>query len=207
MARKRSFLLRRASSARAAVFSRISKNPTTNRILRIPTRHPPPPCCSMGGTPISRNAVRRRARRRQPSCERRLVRPPLPPVALVSTWRQKAPQRHLREIEPNHQAAQRQIQRGRRRTLAAASTSELLLGLMLLLKLLLLELLLLELLLLGLLLLLETDCRDRPRRTGAPTPQRTPGSSHRTAINSRGVFSSVFGVFSKRSQRTVFYVF
>ena len=104
-----------------------------------------------------------------------VVRPPLPPVALVSTWRQTAPQRHLREIESNHQAAQRQIQRGRRRTLATACTSELLLELMLLLELLLLELLLLELLLLGL-LLLETDHEERelPRRSvrlGARTAQ------------------------------------
>ena len=106
-----------------------------------------------------------------------VVRPPLPPVALVSTWRQTAPQRHLREIESNHQAAQRQIQRGRRRTLATACTSELLLELMLLLELLLLELLLLELLLLLLgLLLLETDHEERelPRRSvrlGARTAQ------------------------------------
>jgi len=98
-------------------------------------------------------------------------------VALVSTWRQTAPQRHLREIESNHQAAQRQIQRGRRRTLATACTSELLLELMLLLELLLLELLLLELLLLLLeLLLLETDHEERelPRRSvrlGARTAQ------------------------------------
>ena len=96
-----------------------------------------------------------------------VVRPPLPPVALVSTWRQTAPQRHLREIEPNHQAAQRKIQRGRRRTLATAFTSELLLELMLLLELLLLELL----------LLLETDHEE------APTPQPS---------TSRGVFFSVF---------------
>ena len=104
-----------------------------------------------------------------------VVRPPPPPVALVSTWRQTAPQRHLREIESNHQAAQRQIQRGRRRTLATACTSELLLELMLLLELLLLELLLLELLLLEL-LLLETDHEERelPRRSvrlGARTAQ------------------------------------
>ena len=126
-----------------------------------------------------------------------VVRPPLPPVALVSTWRQTAPQRHLREIEPNHQAAQRQIQRGRRRTLAAACTSELLLELVLLLELLLLELLLLELLLLGL-LLLETD---HVRRTGAPTPKCASGSSYRTAIKSRGVFSSVFGRIFKKVTR------
>ena len=62
----------------------------------------------------------------------------------------------------NHQAAQRQIQRGRRRTLATACTSELLLELVLLLELLLLELLLLELLLLELLLLglLLLETRD-----------------------------------------------
>ena len=130
----------------------------------------------MGGTPISSSAVRRRARRRQPSFE--LRGPPASPPrsrALVLTWRETAPQRHLREIESNHQAAQRQIQRGRRRTLATACTSELLLELMLLLELLLLELLLLELLLLEL-LLLETDHEERelPRRSvrlGARTAQ------------------------------------
>ena len=134
----------------------------------------------MGGTPISSSAVRRRARRRQPSCE--LRGPPASPPgrARLDTWRETAPQRHLREIESNHQAAQRQIQRGRRRTLATACTSELLLELMLLLELLLLELLLLELLLLELLLLglllLETDHEERelPRRSvrlGARTAQ------------------------------------
>ena len=122
-----------------------------------------------------------------------VVRPPPPPVALVLTWRETAPQRHLREIESNHQAAQRQIQRGRRRTLATACTSELLLELMLLLELLLLELLLLELLLLEL-LLLETDHEERelPRRSvrlGARTAQPS---------NSRGVFSSVFGRIFKK---------
>ena len=122
-----------------------------------------------------------------------VVRPPPPPVALVSTWRQTAPQRHLREIESNHQAAQRQIQRGRRRTLATACTSELLLELMLLLELLLLELLLLELLLLGL-LLLETDHEERelPRRSvrlGARTAQPS---------TSRGIFSSVFDRIFKK---------
>ena len=158
-------------------FPRISENPTTDRILRFPTRHPPPPCCSMGGTPISSSAVRRRARRRQPSCERR--GPPASPpgrarldMAADST---SAPPPRDRVEPPGgsaanpkrtpphacdgvHLRAAARADAAARAAAARAAAARAAAA-------------------------RAAAARDRPRRTGAPTPQRASGSSHRTAIN------------------------
>ena len=166
-------------SAGAAVFSAFLKTRLRTEffVFLHATRHPPPPCCSMGGTPISSNAVRRRARRRQPSFERRGPPASAPGRARLDMAADStsAPPPRDRVEPPGGSAANpkktpphacggvhlrvaARADAAARAAAARAASARAAAA-------------------------RAAAARDRPRRTGAPTPQRASGSSHRTAIN------------------------